>query len=92
MADNISFIDLKDGDEGKTLQNLTPENVRELIGDNSDVLHIDGEATLDTVELNTADWTDTGTNVGNYDVYSGSFEGSEVALYIDTDINVNLIP
>ena len=91
MADNIAFIDLKEGDEGKTLQNMTPENVRGLLGNSYDVLHIDGEASLDTVELNVNDWTDTDTNVGGYDVYSGSFEGNEVILYIDSDINVDLI-
>ncbi len=92
MGNNISFIDLQDGDEGKTLQNLTPENVRGVLADGSDILHIDGEAAMDTVELNAADWTDTGTNVGSYDVYTGSFEGNDVTLYIDTDINVDIIP
>ena len=94
MADNVTRIDLKDGDEGKFLDNMTTDNVSDLLGDDYSVLHIDGES-VDSIELNgfTHDQVLSDAASG-YDAYTGSSSGGdEVIVYIDTDItDVNVIP
>lgn len=83
--DNIEHIDLKDG--GKTVLNVTPENVVEMT-DSDNFLRISGE-TDDTLQLKnfTLD-SDTSANLDGYNAYVGSFGGEDVVLHIDSDINI----
>jgi len=83
--DNIEHLDLKDG--GKTVLNVTPQNVVEMT-DSDNFLRISGE-TDDTLQLKnfTLD-SDTSANLDGYNAYVGSFGGEDVILHIDSDINI----
>lgn len=90
--DNIEHLDLKEGDEGKTLLNITPENVSSMT-DTDNILKISGE-TDDALELDgfTLD-TDASSVPEGYNAYTGTFGGEEVTLHIDEDItDINIIP
>ncbi len=88
MASDITHIDLRTGDAGKYLQTLSPENVRGVLGDSYDILHIDGDAG-DTVALDGFTYdADMSAGLEGYNAYTGSFGGEEVILHIDTDIDV----
>jgi VCBS repeat-containing protein len=95
LADNVTHIDLKDGDEGKALATLTADNVSDLLGDTYTTLHIDGES-VDSVNLSNDFTFDQALSDGatGYDAYTGTASGGEeVIVYIDTDItDVNIIP
>ena len=88
MATDVTHIDLRTGDAGKYLQTLSPENVRGVLGDSYDILHIDGDAG-DTVALDGFTYdADISAGLEGYNAYTGSFGGDEVILHIDTDIDV----
>ncbi|WP_422234762.1 cadherin-like domain-containing protein [Sulfuricurvum sp.] len=82
---NIEHLDLKDG--GKELVNITPQNVLDMT-DSDNYLRISGEVD-DKVQLNGFSLdAEASANLDGYNAYVGNFEGSEVVLHIDADINI----
>lgn len=84
--DNIEVLDLSvDGENSIT--DLTPEQVKAILGDSSDTTLVITGTGEDAVTLAGDDWTyDSDASTGGYEVYKGTVDDTVYLLHVHADI------